>query len=137
MRIAMAVLADAVNVREGMISLLSAGVTSLNRDSFPAPFGVELALMLELEKSDLERDATADISVTIADEHGTELALIEGEVGWTASETWPAYAPTPVDLTGLSLPAPGRYEVRIRVGDLEEIVLHASAIHMSPPADPA
>ena len=55
MRLAMAILADAANIREGMLNVLSAGVSEMWRKDFPAPFGAVLPLLIELDEKELKR----------------------------------------------------------------------------------
>lgn len=128
MRVAIAALADAVNVREGMINLLSAGVTTLFRESFPAPFGADLALMLELGKQDLEADGVVGLAIQVHDDAGAEIGSVQGELGWSQSETWPAQIPAAINLGDLLLPHPGRYEVRIYIQGTEEIIITVGAV---------
>ena len=62
MRLAMAILADAANVREGMLNVLSAGVSEMWRKDFPAPFGAVLPLLIELDQKD-------DFEVLVVEAH--------------------------------------------------------------------
>lgn len=127
MRIAIAVLADAINVRERMINILSAGVTTVVHPEFPAPLGVDLALMVELEESDVAQDGAAQIVITVLDPQGEHVARVTGEMTWTAGEAWPQYIPAPVSLRDVPLPKPGRYSVVVGLSDQQEITLSLKA----------
>jgi hypothetical protein len=47
-QLACALLCDAASVREGLLNILGGGVTRLLRQSFPTPFGMTLALGVNL-----------------------------------------------------------------------------------------
>lgn len=127
MRLAVAVLADAVNVRENMLNMLSAGVTRVSPPAYPAPLGVDLAMMIELGKEDLLADGHIEIGIRVLDEDGEELTIARGAMGWEASEDSSAYVPTPVQLSHVELPGPGVFVVEIAVADLEKVSLSVTA----------
>jgi hypothetical protein len=53
MKVPVAVLCDAVSVRDGLLHILGGGITKVGRPSVPTPFGVQLALMLAFRHDDL------------------------------------------------------------------------------------
>jgi hypothetical protein len=52
MRIIAGVLCDYAEVREGLLTIVSAGITRLWRAELPAPMGVFLALQVEVEANE-------------------------------------------------------------------------------------
>jgi len=52
--IAAAILCDAATVREGLLHMLGGPITRLYRPGVPAPLGVALASIIEMERDDLD-----------------------------------------------------------------------------------
>lgn len=123
MRVAIAVLADAVNVRENMMNILSAGVSFATSTDYPTPLGLDLALMIELEEADVSAANTTQIQAAVVDPSGEVTAEVQGELGWAASDIWPQYVPAPIVLREHMVARPGRYTVQVRVGELDPIDL--------------
>ncbi len=73
-----AMLADFAQVREGLLFVSSGGITRCYRDQLPAPLGVFLATVLELDR--IEAEAAHDLQVVVVDEDGQQLAEIAGEI---------------------------------------------------------
>src|SRR3954471_20013826 len=78
MEVTTAMLADFAQVREGLLFVASGGVTRCYRDQLPAPLGVFLATVLELDRH--EAEAAHDLQVIVVDEDGQQLAEIAGEI---------------------------------------------------------
>ena len=118
MRLAMATLADAANVREGMISVLSAGVNVFFRPSFPSPLGATLALMIEASDADPidHLRIRASIVELVSDGLQTEIGGIDVDLTVEIENGRTACFPIPVSLQGLVLPSPGDFEVRLSIG---------------------
>ena len=127
MRVAVAALADAATVRENMLNVLSAGVTTIVPREYPASFGLDLAIMIELDKDDLAVDNAISIAVVVSDPEDKNTAEITGELGWAASELWPQFVPAPMSLRELSVAQPGMYKVTLRVGPLAPVVMFLNA----------
>ena len=66
MKVVTATLCDFGQIREGLLSVLSGGITRLKRPAFPAPLGCHLALILEM--SSIELEDTREVSVRLSDE---------------------------------------------------------------------
>ena len=58
-----ALLCDHAQVRDGLLFVLSGGITRIIRDSFPAAMGTCLALMLEFTSTETERPHQLEILV--------------------------------------------------------------------------
>ena len=78
MDVTTALLADFAQVREGLLFVSSGGVTRCYRDELPAPLGVYLAIVLELDR--IEAEQSHDVRVLVVDEDGGELAEIAGSI---------------------------------------------------------
>jgi hypothetical protein len=78
MEISNAMLADFAQVREGLLFVSSGGVTRCFRDQLPAPLGVFLATVLELDR--IEAEQVHALHVVVVDEDGQQLAEIAGEI---------------------------------------------------------
>jgi hypothetical protein len=78
MDITTALLADFAQVREGLLFVASGGVTRCYRDQLPAPLGVFLATVLELDR--IEAESVHELHVVVVDEDGQQLAEIAGEI---------------------------------------------------------
>jgi len=84
MKVSLAVVCDYAEVRENLLTLVSAGITRLRRDSLPAPLAVFVALQLEVTAA--ERPFPHEVAVRVTGPSGIELATIGGgfQVGPTS-----------------------------------------------------
>ena len=78
MEVTNAMLSDFAQVREGLLFVSSGGITRCYRDQLPAPLGVFLATVLELDRIEAER--VHELHVVVVDEDGQQLAEIAGEI---------------------------------------------------------
>ena len=76
MKVPLAVVCDYAEVRENLLTLVSAGITRLRRDSLPAPLAVFVALQLEVTAA--ERPFPHEVSARVFGPSGTELGTIGG-----------------------------------------------------------
>jgi hypothetical protein len=76
MQISTAMFCDFAQVREGLLFVASGGVTRSLRDELPAPIGVFLALVIELDRFEAQQQHT--LLVRVIDEDGKELAEVNG-----------------------------------------------------------
>lgn len=125
MRLAMAVLADAANMRENTMSVLSAGINQVWRPEYPTSLGLTVALMLECAPEDDADPVRVQVEVRHADSEPEDAPVIglRAEVGLTSPRDDVAYVPMPLDFRNRQIPAPGKYQVVIRVADLEPVTL--------------
>lgn len=124
MRIAMAVLSDAVTVRENLINVLSGGITQLNRPEYPSPLSAQLAVLVEVDPSDMGGESAIHVEVdVIRVEDDSNIAQVEGELGIVFNQPRPVQLPIPLDFSGVGIPAPGEYAIKLRVADLDEVRL--------------
>ena len=112
-----ALLCDHAEVRDGLLFVLSGGITRIMRDSFPAAMGTCLALMLEFEST--ETDVVHQLEILVLGEDGEEVARMDAELQ-VDSSTQARLAenlqlPIAVDLRAAGLAKPGAYELHVAV----------------------
>ena len=114
MEIRVATICDFAQVREGLLSVLSAGITRVWHNQYPASLGVMLALIIEINPS---RALTNEVRFRIEDEDGKRLAEASGMVHISPSPDHDKgemlTAPLVVDFREVSLPVAGRYQIVI------------------------
>lgn len=134
MRIAMAVLADAANVREGMLNVLSAGVTQVGRVSYPAPLGSTLALMIEVRPDDIADDLLVSVEIDRQSGDGDDapVAKIEAQLVVEPARTATFYAAVPIPLAAVEIPSVGDYVLTISVGSMAPFAIEFSAFEAHP-----
>lgn len=84
MEITTALLCDFAQVREGLLFVSSGGVTRCHREAFPAAINVFLALVIELDRIEAQRQHT--MRVHLADEDGREIADVNGTFEFGSAE---------------------------------------------------
>ena len=123
MRVAAAFLADAANVREGTLSVLSGFINTINRQEFPAPLGASLVVVVEYDEDEArrgspERPFRARCEPTIG---GAELFNIEGNFSLGGGSDAYGYVPMVFDLSDARIPEPGSYRIVFEGDGLERI----------------
>jgi hypothetical protein len=114
MDVTTALLADFAQVREGLLFVSSGGVTRLFKDQLPAPLGVFLAIVLELDRIEAER--VHEIQVVVVDEDGQELAEVSAEIQLGQTQLMineNLNVPITVDLRNVPVERYGSVEVRV------------------------
>lgn len=77
MRVDLALLCDAVTVREGLMNILGGGVTRLNREVFPSQFSGGLALRILLNQ--MEAGTEHNLEIIFQSEDGQRLTEIKAD----------------------------------------------------------
>jgi hypothetical protein len=129
MIITAALLCDAANVREGLVNVLSAGITNIKRVSYPGPLGVTLFCMVEIPADEVGRSGKVSVEVRMTDQPDREaVASIAGS--WETArgssepdEKVPGNFPVVVNLSQVMIPEPGYYYVKFELDDGEARVL--------------
>ena len=121
MRLAVATLCDAANVREGTLSVLGAGLNTLLRAEYPAPLGLWFALLLEVPPAESGRTVRLEIRVQEcnAPANAEPLALVEGEFTTEEAAGTSTYVPMPLDFSAVGVPSAGEYELVVQVAGKE------------------
>ena len=131
MNIRIATLCDYAQVREGLLSIMSAGITRVHRPRYPAPAQMALALMIEADPS-VAKSQPHEIRMRVENEDGMQLAeeIVAG-FQMTASDNDPGemvFLPVVADFRSLTLPSTGRYQVVVKLAEQDEIALSFRAI---------
>src|SRR5262245_19619512 len=116
MEVTTALLCDFAQVREGLLFVASGGITRCYRAQLPAAFGVELALVIEMDQ--LESKRPHELQVVILGEDGSQYAELKAgfQVGETAAEPHEQVAvPLPIDLRPTPVDKYGPYDIKIYV----------------------
>jgi Family of unknown function (DUF6941) len=120
MRTVICALCDRATVREGLLHILGAGITTLGRPSLPAPMEVDLALLLTPDQVD-ELVGSHEVSVIVSSDDGTRVA--ESKLSFTIGPMDPVPDPLPsvpfsVALRNIILSAYGHYTVQVGYDDV-------------------
>lgn len=131
-----AMLCDAATVREGLLHLLGAGITQLNREAYPAPMGVQLALLLHAKQEEMGKNHRLTVvlwgDAKLA-EMSVDFQVSPGQGGRTAAVT---SVPIVASLQAQNLPKEGTYSLEINIdGKVEKtLYLHALLSQRAPAA---
>jgi hypothetical protein len=130
MQVTTAVLADFVQVREGLLFVASGGITRLWRAAYPAPMHVMLAVVVELDWPD--RRVVHALDLVILDEDGHRIADLRAQFQVNSEGEDPGErinTPLAIDLRAVEIPRAGRYEVRVGVdGDLSRTLAFRAGV---------
>lgn len=123
MRVAAAFLADAANVREGTLGVLSGFINTFNRQEYPAPLSASLVVVVEYDeiearRSDQERAFTARCEPAVG---GEELFNLEGTFSLGGGNDSAGYVPMVFGLSEARIPMPGSYRIVFEVTGLERV----------------
>jgi hypothetical protein len=112
-----AIICDYAEIREGLLTIVSGGITRLWRPQLPAPMGVFLALQVEVEPK--ERPFPHELEVRITGPSDKEVGKVNGgfQIG-PSGDFEPdecAYANVPLDLRMIALDEFGWYRLAISI----------------------
>jgi hypothetical protein len=134
MDVTTAMLADFAQVREGLLFVASGGVTRCYRDQLPAPLGVFLATVLELDR--LEAEQLHQLQVLVVDEDGQQLAEIAGEIQLGQTQLMineNLNVPITFDLRNVPVEKFGSVEIRLYVSNEHRRTLPIWVLQSVPP----
>ena len=123
MRIAAAFLADAANVREGTLGVLSGFINTINRESFPAKLGATLVVVVEYDENearrgDPERSFRARCEPAVG---GGEVFSLEGNFSLGGGSDSFGYIPMVFPLQDAQVPMAGSYRIIFEGTGLERV----------------
>ncbi|MFA7498733.1 MAG: hypothetical protein WCY76_08595 [Leucobacter sp.] len=123
MRVAAAFLADAANVREGTLGVLSGFINTIHRKEFPASLGVTLVVVVEYDeqearRGDPERSFRARCEPAAG---GTELFNINGTFSLPGGKDSSGYVPMVFPLAEVKIPEAGSYRIVFEGTGLERV----------------
>lgn len=133
MRLQAAVLCDAANVREGLLNILSGGISRAYREELPASLGVVLALLVEVDSDQLE--LPHEVTVQINDSDGKLVGRVvgafqkspDGELHLEPGED--VLLPTVIDLRPVATLRYGRHRIRVRIDESDPVFLTLYVLH--------
>ncbi len=116
-----AVLCDAASVREGLLFVMSGGITRARRSAFPAKFHGAIAMMVTVSKAEARRDIGLSVSfgrkkrdLEVLGEGTSRIAF--GDLG-RFGRGEPVVVPLALDVEA-EFPEPGRYQFVVKVGSI-------------------
>lgn len=123
MRVAAAFLADAANVREGTLGVLSGFINTINREEYPAPLGATLVVVVEYDENearrgDPQRTFRARCEPAVG---GGEIFSLEGTFSLGGGSDSFGYIPMVFALSEAKIPRPGSYRIIFEGVGLERV----------------
>lgn len=133
----MATVADAANVREGLVNILSGFITQLNRPSYPAFLQACVVVVIEVDEKDAARAEDVDFNVTLSHESMPEEPVASIDARFKVeggSEGRAGYLPIVLNTVGIELPSVGKYVVAVRCGEYDQarLTFYASQVDSVP-----
>ncbi len=114
-KVPVAVLADVIHLRDGLLFVLGGGVQRITYTALPAPLGRDLGLIIEMTPS--ECDAAHQVRVVTTDTDGGILAeqalQIVAAVPTGLDPGEPVVVSCAIRLGSVQVPAPGRYGIEV------------------------
>lgn len=113
----LALLCDSANIREGLLNVLSGGISLYFRDDFPTTIDVTIAMLLQIHPT--ESDEGHVMRIVVQGPDGEQIARADAHFMAGRSELGDAgsliSAPLVVPMTNVPVRAPGAYSVEILV----------------------
>ena len=134
MKVSLAVVCDYAEVRENLLTLVSAGITRLRRETLPAPMAVFVAVQLEVSAS--ERPFPHEVTARVTGPSETDLATINGSFQVASTSDFEAdesgVVSLPFDLRIVNVAEFGWHSIEITVDGANKQVLRIKVTR--PPA---
>jgi len=119
MKLDMAMLCDAVSIREGLLHILGGGITRIWAEQFPTAINATLALRMLIEPEHAGESHMVKLLVQGPD--GEELGTFNLDFGVNPGDGQNPIDPVPVPLAipmgQVALPAEGRYSIEVMIND--------------------
>lgn len=131
MRVDTALLCDAATVREGLLHILGGGITRAQRETFPAPLEMTLALRVVMHRTEIAK--SHNLELILQDEDGEIVVRVEGEFGvGDPDQVPPGEEPAiavPWNFPGRpELPHEGRYSLEILIDGIHQASVPFTAV---------
>jgi uncharacterized protein DUF6941 len=118
MQLDWAIIAEAVQIREGLAYILGGGIDTITVANLPASLNAGVLVRLQLHRTETDRQHV--IEVRILDEDGRQLAQMHGHAQPPTPEDLPVGWDVPVmvnfPIHNLALPRAARYSIEV-LGD--------------------
>ena len=119
MKLDMALLCDAVSIREGLIHILGGGVTRIWTEQFPTAINATLALRILVAPE--QAGESHAIKLVVRGPEGDDLGTFNLDFGVNPGELSPGVDSVPVPLAipmgQVALPEAGQYRVEVVIDD--------------------
>jgi hypothetical protein len=136
MRLDWAMMAEAVQIREGLAFVLAGGIDTVHAAQLPTTLTASLLVRLLLHRTESDRQHI--VEARVLDEDGAQLAGMHGHFQPRVPEDLPIGWDVPLLVTfpihGLALPAASRYSVEI-LGDGSHLKSLNFRVRLLPGAD--
>lgn len=123
MRVTLATLADFASVRNGLLTIVGAGINQMTRASFPAKIEAWMPVMIEIEGDSIE----TTLSLNVVDSDGKVVASMAGALQADAVDEVReefGYICLAIDARELAISGPGHHVIELRLGDSLEATVH-------------
>ena len=123
MRVAAAFLADAANVREGTLGVLSGFINTINREEYPAPMGATLVVVVEYDENEARRGEQQRTFMARCEPAigGANVFSLDGSFTLGASNDSFGYVPMVFNLQEAEIPMAGSYRIIFEGTGLERV----------------
>ena len=125
-------LCDAANVREGLLSILGAGISSVSRPTFPAQLECVVAIQFELSGASPDDKIVLRVVVTGGNGEQVDVPEFETTLSKAPIEQDPPSSsvtiPFVLNASALSVPAVGNYRMALIVNGQELSALRFDAL---------
>lgn len=134
MQLVVAILCEAATVREGLLNILSGGITTIHRPNYPNVLGLQLALVVQPDSTSSAEHLKLEIAFEAEDENVPTLASmsVTGISGTVGATNDPFLVPLVVPLP-FFVPGAGRYEVNVTIDNEAPVRLPITARVQEPP----
>jgi hypothetical protein len=137
MRIDCALLCDSVTIREGLLHILGGGITRANRENFPAPLNLALALRIMVHPT--EADHTHELAVLLLAEDGERIAQLGIQFGINDPSVLEpaeeASLPLALSLHTVPLPREGPYSFELLIDGIHQGTVPFRAVKLEGTAE--
>jgi hypothetical protein len=125
MRLLSAVICDHAGVREGLLTVVAAGITRIHREKLPGPLSVFVAVLVEVPPVD--RPFPHELSVRLTSPSGKQLlkggAGFQVQPGPDMDSDESSLVPLPIDMRNVGVEEYGWHEVAISLDSADPITL--------------
>lgn len=125
-----AMLCDAATVREGLLNVLGAGITQLYREQYPAPMGVQLALLLHSLPQEMGKNHRMTLALTHQGKDKVAELAVDFNVGANPGTATDAGVTVPIiaSFQQQNLPKEGAYSIELSIDGelLKTLHFHAA-----------
>lgn len=123
---------DSANVRDGLLSVLAAGINQLRREDFPTELGSFIAIQIQIEYMAENEGLLLEVEVTGLDGTITGISsfssVLTDEMYSTTSFSFPFIVPFSLDARSLVIPEAGVFRMALKLNkeEISHLIFSAS-----------